>query len=80
MSLLLRICSFRVSQLSFDRRLGQLVCFSTAPVLLFFAIKAVCRFATTPWEIVVGLLASASVSLLLTVVGMLMPRAVNSEN
>ena len=73
MSLLLRFCSLRLTSFSFDRRLGQYVCFMGAPVLLTFGTKAICRFAVTPWEVAVGLLSSGSVALLLVVIGLLLP-------
>ena len=63
----------QVSSPSTDTRLGQLACFTAGPLLLVLALLAVARFAATGGELVIGVLASLSLSLLLVVLGMVLP-------
>lgn len=75
MSRLRRIAGLRISSEALDTRIAQGACFATAPALLLVAVYAVRRHATTPGEVVVGLLAVTAACLLYVVLGLVLPLA-----
>lgn len=60
----------------FDMWTVRLFFFAAAPLLFFFALRAIARHATSPAEITIGLLSAASASLLFIVIGVIAPFAV----
>ena len=70
-----RIGLLKLTSERFDLRLGQWACFATAPVLLFFAVRAVIRFASTPGELVIGLLSACMLMLLSITIGLVLTLA-----
>lgn len=73
MARLQRILCVRLSSEALDLRLAQAFCFAMAPALLLLAAIALQKHATTPGEVVVGLLAAVSACLLCVVLGLLLP-------
>ena len=68
-----RLLAARVTPDIFDRHFGPFACFAAAPALLFFSLRAIERFATTPGEIVVGMLSAIAASLAFIVIGLVLP-------
>jgi hypothetical protein len=56
-------------------RLGQFACFAAGPIVLVLALYGVSRYAATPDEVFLGVLASSAVALLLVVMGLVLPLA-----
>lgn len=54
-------------------RVVQALCFAAGPAVLIVALRALPRFAGTPFEVFLGVLASSAVALLLVVLGLLVP-------
>ena len=53
----------------FDRRLTQVVCFGSAPVILVCAARALQRMGASPTELLIGVLAAAALSVGMTLLG-----------
>ncbi len=53
----------------FDRRLGQVVCFGGAPVVLVSAVVAMEKFSTTANQFLTTLLAASGTSIALVMLG-----------
>jgi hypothetical protein len=70
-----RVLGFRVSPPWLDVRLGQGVCFLSAPVLLGVTPRAISRLATTPAEAFLMVQACLSTALLIVILGMVLPLA-----
>ncbi|HUT32365.1 MAG TPA: hypothetical protein VNE39_02705 [Planctomycetota bacterium] len=68
-----RLAKARVTTDFFDARLGQLVCFVAAVALFVIAVLKLCRLQLTEGQLVIGLLAAIACSLLLVVLGFLIP-------
>ena len=69
---LTRFFGRRLTSNAFDRRFGQVACFAAALGILFFAVKAVTRFATSEFEIAVGLLAAGTVAVSFVTLGVVL--------
>lgn len=76
MSRLRRIAGLRLCSEGRAARVAQGLCFAAAPFILYCAAVALRRFATTPGEVVVGLLAAGAACLLCVVLGLLLPLSV----
>lgn len=63
----------RVTTDLFDARLGQMVCFVAAIALFVIAVLKLCRLGLTEGQLIIGLLAAIACSLLLVVLGFLIP-------
>lgn len=75
MSRLRRILDWRLTSEATAARIGQLACFAAGPAVLVVALRALPRFAATPGEMFLGVLASCAVALLLVVMGLVLPLA-----
>lgn len=75
MSRLLRIFVWRLSTDTFDVRLSQWLCFAAAPAVLVMAVLKLSRLPLTEAEVLIGLLASLAVTLLLVILGLVLPLA-----
>ena len=69
----------RLTSDAFDRQFGQYACFAAALVILFFAVKAVTRFAESPFDIVVGLLAASALSVSAVTLGVVLPSSLRGK-
>ena len=74
------LLAIRITHDSYDRQLGSLACFVAAPAVLYFALRAIERFATTPGEIVIGLLSAGTASLAIILIGLVLPKHTPSES
>ena len=52
---------------------AQILCFAGAVAFLLLSIKAICRHATTPAEITIGLIAAAGTCQVMVLIGLLLP-------
>jgi hypothetical protein len=68
------LLAMRITPDSFDRQFAPLACFMAGLALLYFGLRAVERFATTPGEIVIGLLSACTASLALILIGLVLPQ------
>ena len=68
-----RLAKASVTTDTFDGRLGQMVCFVAAVVLFALAVLKLSRLQLTEGQLVIGLLAAIACSLLLVVLGFLIP-------
>ena len=68
-----RLAKARVTTDFFDARLGQVICFVAAVALLVAAVLKLCRLGLPEGQLIIGLLAAIACSLLLVVVGLLLP-------
>jgi hypothetical protein len=75
MSLLRRVLGLRISSEGFDLRIGSWACFAAAPALLIVALGGLARLSLTQGEAFLGILASVGVSLLLVILGIVLPLA-----
>ncbi len=75
MSALNRILRQHLASDATVSRIGQLACFAAAPALLVVALSGLTRFASTPGEVFLGVLASSAVALLLVLMGLVLPLA-----
>ena len=53
----------------FDRRMCQLACFIAAPMIFTGAVLTLQRFATTPAELLTGVLAAGALAISIVVLG-----------
>jgi hypothetical protein len=75
MSRLLRILRWRVGTEASDARLQQWLCFAAAPTVLVLAANKLAELPLSEGEAVIGWLASATVALLLVILGLVAPLA-----
>ena len=68
-----RLAKASVTTDPLDGRLGQIVCFVAAVVLFALAVLKLSRLQLTEGQLVIGLLAAIACSLLLVVLGFLIP-------
>jgi Na+(H+)/acetate symporter ActP len=68
-----RLAKARVTTDFFDARLGQMLCFVAAIALFVLAVLKLCRLGLTEGQLIIGLLAAIACSLLLVVLGLLLP-------
>jgi len=61
-----------------DLSITQLICFTSAPTLMYFVFRAVAMHATTTFEVVVGILGAIVAGLLFVVIGLLLPFALKA--
>lgn len=73
MSRLRRLLHWKITSDATVVRIVQMACFVTAPALLILSLTSVTRFATTPGEVFLGVLASSTLALLMTIMGLLLP-------
>lgn len=52
---------------------AQILCFAGAMSFLLLSIKAICRHATTPAEITIGLIAAAGTCQVMVLIGLVLP-------
>ena len=70
-----RLLNLRICTDSFAVRIVQAVCFIAGPVILLAALAAVAKFASSPFEVLIGVLAGSTVALLVVLLGFVMPLA-----
>jgi hypothetical protein len=70
----------RITPDSFDRQFASLACFAAGPAVLYFGVRAIERFATTPGEIVIGLLSAGTAALALILIGLVLPQNCTSAH
>ena len=75
-----RLLTARVTPDILDRHFGPFACFAAAPALLYFALRAIERFAATPGEIVIGMLSAIAASLAFIVIGLMLPAKIPSAH
>jgi hypothetical protein len=54
---------------------ARLACFAAGPAVFLLSFRAVARLASTPGEVLLGVLGGTSLALLLVILGLLLPRA-----
>jgi hypothetical protein len=72
------LLAMRITPDSFDHQVAALGCFTAGPAVLYFGLRAIERFATTPGEIVIGLLSAGSASLNIILIGLISPKHIRS--
>lgn len=70
-----RLLDRRVVSDALAVRVAQGACFAAGPALLLISLRASARLAGTPGELLLGVLAGASVALLLVLMGLVLPLA-----
>ncbi len=73
MSRLFRPGGFRISSEALDARVSSLACYGAAVLLLLMVFRGVTKFATTPFEIFLGLLVGSTCASVFIVMGMVLP-------
>ncbi|MBM4040226.1 MAG: hypothetical protein FJ290_17105 [Planctomycetes bacterium] len=71
-----RLAKARVTTALFDARVGQILCFVAAIALFPLVVLKLTRLQLTEGELIIGLLAAGACSLLLVVLGLLIPISV----
>jgi uncharacterized membrane protein YhfC len=67
------VLCWQLTSETLDVRIGQGVCFAAAPAVLVLAVYKLARLPLSEAEFVIGLLASLAVTLLLVILGVLVP-------
>ena len=80
MSRLLNLFRWQISSNRFDAGFGQSTCFVGAIAVLIFGFSAISRFATTEYEIVIGLVSVSCLAMQAVVIGMILPIVVENES
>lgn len=78
MGFLARLAKAPLTTARFDARLGQIVCFVAAIAVFVLAVLKLCSLRLTERELFIGLLAAIACTLLLIVIGLLLPISVGS--
>lgn len=73
MGLIARLAKARVTTESFDARVGQVLCFVAAVALFVVAVLKLSRLRLSEGQLIIGLLAAIACTLLLVVLGLLIP-------
>ena len=73
MSRMLRLFQWQVSTEQWDIRFGQIACWAFAIAILMCGYSAVIRFATSEFEIMIGLVAVSCLAMQTVIIGMVMP-------
>ncbi|MBM4033516.1 MAG: hypothetical protein FJ291_17275 [Planctomycetes bacterium] len=68
-----RLAKARVTTELFDARLAQVLCFIAAVGIFVAVVLKLCRLRLTEEQLIIGLLAAIACSLLLVVLGLLLP-------
>lgn len=73
MASLNRMLDWPVTSDKTDVHIGQLVCFISGPVAMVMGLIGVSRFAASPGELVIGVIASCVLGLQLVTLGFVLP-------
>ena len=79
MSRLRRLAGTRLASDVAFANFAQMMCFVLGPVLLVIATWTVARLASTPGEVVAGLLGAGNLALVVIVMGLIVPLASRRE-
>lgn len=76
MGIFTRVANVPLTTERLDAWLGQILCFVAAVVLLVIAVRKLCSLQLAEGQFLIGLLATIACSLLLVVLGLLLPISV----
>ena len=68
-----RILNMRIARDAKVAGIAQIATFIAAPLVMILGVRGTVRFATTEFEVFLGVLASGGLALLLVILGLLLP-------